>query len=179
MVRQKIGIKVRGDFGANTLARKVFGPGSAEHFRHVRGHGDGIDFAPRSRPVTQDDKLDGKAVLVSEDERVHTARVGCEHALRIGVELQHRPFAHLPQAQRAVFHIGPERPLAENLSEFSLRQPAAQIHLPQAVLRGHITLREEEVVDRLRADVRNATRIAQNLDTTGEPGQSAGPFELR
>ena len=42
----------------------------------------------------------------------------------------------------------------------SLPQPPAQVHLPQAVLRSHVTLREEQVLERGGTKVRNAACVA-------------------
>ena len=93
------------------------------------------------------------------DEGVHATGVGGEHFPRLGVDLPHGAIGCLREAELAVLDIEIERPLPENFRKLALGQPAAQIHLPEPVLRGHVTLRQNRVFERPGADVRHAAGV--------------------
>jgi hypothetical protein len=56
---------------------------------------------------------------------------------------------------------------------------AEGVHLPQAVLCGNETLREDEVVERGGSDVGNAVSIALDRNGSGQPGEGDCAVELR
>jgi hypothetical protein len=53
---------------------------------------------------------------------------------------------------------------AENLGQFTTRGATEEIHLPQSILRGGVTLSEVEILVILRFDVRDAALVAANRD---------------
>src|SRR5207244_13604520 len=68
---------------------------------------------------------------------------------------------------------------AEDLCEPPFADSPPQIHLKESVLRGDEPLGEEEVVLRLRVDVRHAPPIASHFDRTIQTGHVALPLALR
>ena len=53
---------------------------------------------------------------------------------------------------------------AKNFSQFTTRSATEQIHLPQTILRGRVTLTEVKILVVLCFDVRDATLVAANRD---------------
>ena len=68
---------------------------------------------------------------------------------------------------------------AQDFGEFSGGMAAEDVHLPEAVLRGDETLRDDEVVERGGVDVRDAMGVALDGDWSGESGDGESPVDLR
>ena len=68
---------------------------------------------------------------------------------------------------------------AEDLCEPPFADSPPQIHLKESVLRGDEPLGEEEVVLRLRVDVRHAPPIASHFDRAVQTGDVELPVDLR
>ena len=68
---------------------------------------------------------------------------------------------------------------AENHSQIAGGEAARHVHLPEPLLRGDVTLGEEEVVEVGRGDGRNAQRVASHHHRLGESGKLDGAVFLR
>ena len=97
------------------------------------------------------------------DEGVDAPGVGLEHLPVFGAHLGQRAFTNAAEAERAILDVKSQRPFAENFRQLSGDEPAAQIHLPQAVLGRHVPLGKEQIFEGLRAQVRNSALVAENL----------------
>ena len=109
-------------------------------------------------------KLQRQPVAVAVDERIDAAcvrlelaslirRKRCSSAISCGAELQIT--LHLVVQDEAG---------AENLGELSGGVTAQRVHLPQAILRGDVTLREEQIFHAGGVNGWNALRIARDSD---------------
>ncbi len=78
------------------------------------------------------------------DESVDPVGIRRELSACLRAELCQGALRNLPEPQRSVLDVKPERPLAKNFRKFPFCQPPAQVHLPQAVLSSHVTLCEEQ-----------------------------------
>src|ERR1700677_1931842 len=90
-------------------------------------------------------ELRGKGISVFGDEKIYPARVGIEAGFFVCGEAyidSVRGFAESQDALRFVMRH--ERP-AEYLSQLATRMSPVQVHLPEAVLCGYVSLRREEV----------------------------------
>ena len=67
---------------------------------------------------------------------------------------------------------------AQNLSQIAVGGAAGGVHLPKAILRGNVTLRDEEVGLRRGVDVGHAMRVAAHRDGRGEAGELRVAIEL-
>src|SRR5262249_8426703 len=67
---------------------------------------------------------------------------------------------------------------AEHLGEPSLNRPAPEIHLEQAILRLHKSLREEEIVLIRRVDMRHSPAVADDAYWGGEARDGDGARDL-
>src|SRR3954466_12547932 len=88
-------------------------------------------------------------------------------------------FGHMPQLQRPVRYVRLERAFAEDFCKFTGSVATGEIHLPEAILRGDVTLRKEEVMQRGSRDVGNALRVTYHVDGSAEAGDFDRAVELR
>ena len=127
-------------------------------------------------------------VLDGDRARVPAVEVGVD-AVRVGLERVAR--ALLQQAPLLLGHPAPpERPdhlvrgervlvLADQLRQPPRRHVAAVVHLEEAVLRGHVALRPEQVLRRRRGDRRDPAVVARDRHVGVEPGQLLLARDLR
>ena len=127
---------------------------------------------PRLRLVVEKTELGRQRILVLRDVEIHAARIGfVAGALfrrQVGVDAM-RGIAKLKHALRLV--VTKQRG-AHDFGEFAIGVAAKDIHLPQAILRGDVALRDEHVLLRGGVDVGNAMLIAADGDGRGERGRA-------
>ena len=68
---------------------------------------------------------------------------------------------------------------AHDFGEPSLVGTPVHVHLPESVLRLHVSLREEQVVDVPRVDVRHAPSVANDLDAVAQAAERDASVDLR
>src|SRR5438105_4768826 len=111
-------------------------------------------------------------------ERIHAARV----SLHAGTVVVRGDLNILvcgrSHAQDSLLTIELDVCLAENLGEFTRSRTPNDVHLPQTVLSGHITLREEEVVEIGGFDGGNAVSVADGRHWSGDSGDTQFAVEL-
>src|SRR5581483_1107751 len=56
---------------------------------------------------------------------------------------------------------------------------AGDVHLPEAVLRGYVALREVEIIEVRSRDVRDANSVAGDGNRLGQAGSTEGAVKLR
>jgi ribosomal protein L30E len=112
------------------------------------------------------------------DERVYAGGVGVHELAHLGVEFAGGVLGDLGKAQRAVFDVQAQHALAEDFRELAHGQASVQVHLKQAVLSGDVALGEEQVVERLGAQVRHSVLVAPNLDARVESRNANRAIEL-
>src|SRR5262249_15635014 len=92
------------------------------------------------------------------------------------------PFAVI---ERTAIHEQPrlpiplEGPRPENFREPAFAVPAPHLELPQTIRGRDVTLREKQVVDRLRVDVRNAPLVADDVDRRTKTRRDRLAVQLR
>ena len=67
----------------------------------------------------------------------------------------------------------------KNLRHLTAHRATRKVHLPQAVLRRHVALGEEQVFQLGRGNVRHAVRIAHHRDWRLQSSHADGAVELR
>src|SRR6266704_1296982 len=113
------------------------------------------------------------------DECVDAARIGGHRGAIGGGHGALGVFGKMAEADPARLAVRFERNSSDHLGQFSRSQPAQAVHLPQAVLRGGVPLREERILERCGGDVRRAQAVAGDgyvmihkcLDRPGGRGQ--------
>ena len=158
--------------GGDALARQLGVPVGVEHVHHHHADADGVGAGPRLRLVVEKMKLGRQRILVLRDEEIYAARIGfvagAVFRRQVGVDAM-RGIAKLKHALRLVV---PKQRGAHDLGQFAVGVAAKGVHLPQAILRGDVALRDEHVLLRGSVDVGNAMLIAANRDRRGEGGRA-------
>ena len=113
------------------------------------------------------------------DERVHAVDEGGRNRLcigRVAPPLGLHVAAVTDQARNTVpfDHRG-----AEDFGQLTRACAAPDLHLIQAVLRRDETLGEEQVLHRLRIDVRDAPAVAEHLNGLAQAIEPNGALDLR
>ena len=126
---------------------------------------------------TEQPELDGERGRRG-DERVDARCVRVEHSASGVVEGLVVGSRGGSEAQPSAVDVERERTGAEPLGKAALGPAAVVAHLPQAVLGVHETLREEGVVDRCRASVRDAERVAEDVNLGLETRHPDVPTEV-
>ena len=147
--------------------RRVHLPGSGQRAEHVQPGENGIDGRPRARLVAEQGELERQAVSVAIDVEVDAARVGRERSAVAG---RRRPVALLgqpPHAEAARLAVWLDARRPDDFGQVAGRHPAQAVHLPHAILRGGVALREQRVLQRACGDVRHAQFISRDGDRGG------------
>ena len=124
-----------------------------------------------------DERVEAVPVLV--DECVDATRIGIDQAGDLAREQGGLAFDDAREAQDADEPVGIERDSAEDLREPAAGGAALELHLPQAILRMHIPLGEEQVRCRLCRDVRHAPAVTDHLDRATQRRNARMPLDLR
>jgi hypothetical protein len=95
---------------------------------------------------------------------IHARDVCIEQLALLRVELAFIGCRRRPNAECAQKAIRIDHRLAQHLGQTPLADTTKQLHLPQALLRVQVALREQHVFRVLSPDVRNARRIMPYFD---------------
>ena len=118
--------------------------------------------------VAQDAKLERQPVTMRFDERVHPACIGFEvSAILRGGNLKRLLRGH-SQAKNPLLAVVLEKGIAKKFGHFAGGEAPHHVHLPQTILRGHISLRKKEVVEICGLDCGYAMTVANDSDPGGE-----------
>src|SRR6185437_14704662 len=82
-------------------------------------------------------------------------------------------------SSRARYRLTRRAGCGKNLRHLTANGATREVHLPQAVLRRHVTLGEEQVLQICRGDVRNAVRIAHDRNWRLQSSHADAAIELR
>src|SRR5262249_16676512 len=107
------------------------------------------------------------------------ARIGLERGAGFGVEQSDVAFRGARKSERTVQTVRPYGSRTENLAELAPRQAPQEIQLPETVLRQHIALRLDQVVQRVRSDVRDSPGVAIHRHLLLQVRQRKGAIQLR
>ena len=177
------GVEVCGEIGAdgpgNLGTEDLVFPETGEFLVEVGGNEEGVASGPGTRLIAEDEKFHGKEIGVLIDVGVDAASVGFQHGATVSRHGGDGNVGGLGEAQGTAFHVVIDGDVAEYLGEITGRRAAKEIHLPEAVLRDDVALRDEEIVERLRANVGDAEGIAFDGDRGLQTGNGDGPVELR
>ena len=142
-----------------------------EHLGHHHDDRQRIHAGPWLRAIHQQTKLRRKRILVLRDEEIHSARVIIQSCAIVCVQVGVHALCRPAKLQRPLRLVMPHQPGAEDLCQVAIRVAPECVHLPQAVLRGHVALREKQVVLRGSFNVRHAVRVALHSDRRGKAGK--------
>ena len=167
------------EFCCNAFTLQLRIPVRVEHVDHHHADADGIDSGPRLRLVVQEAKLGWKGILVLSDVEVHAARAGAETRTLIGRQIRVDALRGVAELEHALCFIVAQQRGAEDFGEFSVGAAAIGVHLPEAVLRSHVALRDKQILLRSGVDVRDPVLVSTNADGGGEAGKVDVSVELR
>ena len=109
-------------------------------------------------------KFKWQPVAMAVDERIDAACVRLELAPLIRRKGCCGTVGRCAQLQITLHLVVQDESGAEDLGELSGRMTAQRVHLPQAILRGDVALREEQILHGGGVNGRNALRIARDGD---------------
>ena len=107
--------------------------------------------------------------------RVDAVRVSLEDAPRLWIRGGIVLVSGTAEAHCAKVRVGAQRGRPEELRQPARADPPPELHLPEPVLRRHVSLRKVEVVHGGGRDVRHAPRVAEDLDLRLQAGHSKPP----
>ena len=94
------------------------------------------------------------------DKTIYAARVRFKNSSRYRIDESVVAFRGAAETKCAELLVNIDRSGAKNFRKLATRDASQQIHLPQPVLRHHVTLRLRHVFDGTRANMRHAPLIA-------------------
>ncbi len=159
------------------VSREDIVPGIGEFVRGDDGNGDRVLRRPTRRLVEQHSKFHRQRL--PRLRRVHACAECLERLSRraIGVAPLARSDAFDVDGAQVFVHA--KRFDAENLGEGPVRVPPRQIHLKEPVGPFDEPLREEQIVQSARANVRNASAVACDGDVVFNRQARHRPVHLR
>ena len=176
-IGKELGGEFGSDFVGDLLASEHLGdPVVVEHLGHVDADEERVGDRPRLGTIAKDAEFERKslALLLLLDVGVHAACVDFEIVLVTVAEVLDRVLGEVTKSENALLTIVRESGRAEDFAELTGRVAAREVHLPEAILGGDIALREEEVVEIVSTDVRDALLIADDLDGRAKSGDRNG-----
>src|SRR6185503_3518795 len=102
------------------------------------------------------------------DVEIHSARIRFQPLAVFRREIRINAMRDIAKLQQALHLVVPEQGRSHHLGEFAIGAPPIGIHLPQPVLRSHVSLGDEQVFLRRGVDVGNPMLIASNSYGRGE-----------
>ena len=142
-----------------------------------------IDRPPRLRLVAQDQvfgrQARGKHLRGPLDPGVDSARIALEHCHRVRIHGGERCLGRLVDGHGPEPDIGADGGAAEHLGQSSLPGHAADLHLPQPVLRMGKPQARGDVGAGSGLDMRHPVAVARDLHLSPEPGNLHGPVGRR
>jgi len=159
-------------------AQHLAAPVAAEIERHHLGPYHRVDRAPGLWLEARDPEL-WRQYRVGGEEGVDARGVRFEQVFRFGVVALEIRGGDAPQPERAHQAVDRQRPGAGDLGNVARSDPAAGLHLPQSVLRMREAEGERSIGDRAGEDVRDAVRVAQDLDRRFHARETNLALDLR
>ena len=138
--------------------------GCREIAEHVQPDQDAVHRAPGSRLIPQQGEFERQPAAVPREVGIDAARVRIEPRAILCRHGHIRIFGNPPQPQPPRFPVRQQRRRAHDLREIARGQPSQSVHLPHALLRRHIALREKQIVLIGCGDVRFAQAIERDRD---------------
>ena len=143
---------------------QIESPGGGHRLVHHQADGKCIGNAPLAGFVPENRKLNRQFAGRLLDKIIHAPRISGKHpAIGIAQLLLLRR-GNAPNSVLPGFAIIFQGSRSHNFSQFSKGCPAKVIHLPKAVLRSGVSLREEGVVQACRFDVRDPFGVSFDGD---------------
>ena len=176
------GIQIRGQRGpdarGNPFPLQLLRPVLIEHLHHAHDHQHGIHGLPWLRLVHQQAKLGRQPVLMRADKGIHAARVIVEVAAVAVVESRGQPLRRRAHGQHTLHAVVFHELRSQDLRCLAGGHAARHIHLPEAVLGGHIALGKEQIVEVGGLHVGNAMLVAPHYDGRGQARRRHAAVEL-
>ena len=144
---EQIASALRSHFFCDPLAIQFFLPSGGQGSIHVQADQVRIGGSPRARLVSQRDKLQRKLFSALHDIFIYPARVGFQQSADFWRRICGGTFGGLTHAEGSAAFVEIQGDGAEDLREIAGGGPAQQVHLPEAVLGHHVTLRSDGILD--------------------------------
>src|SRR4029077_12555206 len=140
---------------------------------------EGVGRGPRLGLVSEEHELDREGVAALLDELVHTHGVRGQRGARLVGQQRRVELGRACEPDRANELVRLEAGVTEDLGELAAPGATEEIELEQAVLRRRVSLKEEQVVRRVRVDVRDAVAVADDLAALVEAEEAVVAVERR
>src|SRR5277367_25848 len=144
----------------NPLPVQFLLPGRSQRLIHIQTDQISVRRSPSPRPVTQRHKFNRQFPAALRNVVVHPARISLQQPANFWRSIRRRPLRRLPHPQSPIFPVVRQSELTKNLRQIPTRSPPQQIHLPQPILRHHVTLRRHHILQRFSANPRPSPRVA-------------------
>ncbi len=125
---------------------QIVAPRRGQVAGHLQSHKDRIHSAPGPRLKTKQRKLDRQRVAMGRDKFVHPARVRRQGRAILGRQFQVGRLSDAAHSQPARLAVVFQTSGADDFGQFPRRQPPQAFHLKQTVLRGHVPLNKQRIV---------------------------------
>ena len=166
-------------FPDNPLPVQFLLPCGSQRLIHIQADQISVRWSPSPRPVPQRRKFNRQFPAALRNIVVHPARIIFQQRTNFRRSIRRRAFRRLPHSQSAIFPVVSQPHLAKNLRQISARRPPQQIHLPQTVLRHHITLRRHHILQRFRTNPRPPPPLAVHNHAILQPANRYASIQPR
>lgn len=168
-----------GKAGGEGFAVELLREGVGEVFEEDEGDEDGVARGPRLGVVGEHMELEREVVVLGGDGGVDAGGVAFEVVELVGGELSEDTVGGRAEGEGALEAIVGDEAGAEDLGELAGGMAAEGVHLEETIPGGGEALGEEEIVEGVGVDRRDAAGVARDGDGGGEAGGDEGAGELR
>jgi hypothetical protein len=170
--------EVCGKVSGEGFAIKLLGEFGGELLSHGERDKQRIARCPGNGPVVEEMKFDGERIAARSDEGVDAASVCLQLVELIGRQRCEGAVGSGANLQVALQPIMLNERWAEDFGKLAGGVAAESVHLEEAVLRGDVALREEQVVEIGGGDGGHALRVTRDSDGSRETGDGDIAFDL-
>ncbi len=127
----------------------------------------------------QDAKLDGQAVAVRLDVGIHATRIGLKVRAILRRSNLQRFLGGYSDPKNSLLAIMLKKIPSEDFRNLTGGEAPHNVHLPQTVLRGYISLGKEEILEAGRVDGGDPMLIPAYGNSCGQAGKLDSSIQLR
>ena len=175
--RIQIGLQLRvAQPRGHNFPRELRVPVRVQHIDHHHADAHRVHAAPRLRAIAEQAELRRQRgpvfrIEVLGDEQVHAACVIVQPRAVFRGQIRVDAPGCIPKLQHPLRLVVPHHRRAHDLRQLAVGVATEGVHLPQPVLRGHVSLSHEQIILTGSLDVGHAVGVAADEHGRREPGE--------